>query len=83
MQQVTLDDSRRPVAPLRCRCTGVRGADAGCSPTDGYSYEREAIAGWISTKNRSSPMTNLPLMTTLLTPNYTLKMAIDRWRSSQ
>lgn len=50
---------------------------------DGYSYEREAIAGWISTKNRSSPMTNLPLMTTLLTPNYTLKMAINRWRSSQ
>nr|XP_061796041.1 WD repeat, SAM and U-box domain-containing protein 1 isoform X2 [Nerophis lumbriciformis] len=50
---------------------------------DGYSYEREAITMWINTKNRSSPMTNLPLLTTLLTPNHTLKMAIARWRTSQ
>ncbi|KAG7464101.1 hypothetical protein MATL_G00183690 [Megalops atlanticus] len=50
---------------------------------DGYSYEREAIESWINSKNRSSPMTNLPLQTTALTPNRTLKMAIGRWRSSQ
>ncbi|KAJ8255765.1 hypothetical protein COCON_G00196290 [Conger conger] len=50
---------------------------------DGYSYEREAIQSWINTKNRSSPMTNLPLQTTILTPNRTLKMAIERWKSSQ
>lgn len=49
---------------------------------DGYSYEREAIEGWICTKNRTSPMTNLPLPTTLLTANHTLKMAISRWRTS-
>ncbi|XP_039983704.1 WD repeat, SAM and U-box domain-containing protein 1 isoform X1 [Xiphias gladius] len=49
---------------------------------DGYSYEREAIEGWINTKNRSSPMTNLPLLTTLLTPNHTLKMAIGRWKTT-
>ncbi|XP_063068591.1 WD repeat, SAM and U-box domain-containing protein 1 isoform X2 [Engraulis encrasicolus] len=49
---------------------------------DGYSYEREAIESWIRTKNRSSPMTNLPLQTTLLTPNHTLKMAISRWKTS-
>ncbi|XP_010728257.3 WD repeat, SAM and U-box domain-containing protein 1 isoform X2 [Larimichthys crocea] len=49
---------------------------------DGYSYEREAIKSWINTKNRSSPMTNLPLLTTLLTPNHTLKMAIGRWKTS-
>ncbi|XP_029313781.1 WD repeat, SAM and U-box domain-containing protein 1 [Cottoperca gobio] len=49
---------------------------------DGYSYEREAINSWINTKNRSSPMTNLPLLTTLLTPNHTLKMAIGRWKTS-
>ncbi|KAM9765174.1 WD repeat, SAM and U-box domain-containing protein 1 isoform 2-T6 [Menidia menidia] len=48
---------------------------------DGYSYEREAIESWINTKNRSSPMTNLPLLTTLLTPNHTLKMAIGRWKT--
>ncbi|KAG7222332.1 hypothetical protein INR49_026758 [Caranx melampygus] len=49
---------------------------------DGYSYEREAIESWINTKNRSSPMTNLPLLTTLLTPNHTLKMAISRWKTT-
>ncbi|KAK1798080.1 hypothetical protein P4O66_000580 [Electrophorus voltai] len=50
---------------------------------DGYSYEREAIESWIGTRSRSSPMTNLPLQTTLLTPNRTLKMAIFRWSSSR
>ncbi|XP_051998028.1 WD repeat, SAM and U-box domain-containing protein 1-like [Xyrauchen texanus] len=49
---------------------------------DGYSYEREAIESWINTSNRSSPMTNLPLQTNTLTPNRTLKMAIQRWRAS-
>lgn len=51
--------------------------------TDGYSYEREAIDSWIQTRNRSSPMTNLPLVTTLLTPNHTLKMAIGRWKTNR
>ncbi|KAL6484625.1 hypothetical protein MHYP_G00066700 [Metynnis hypsauchen] len=49
---------------------------------DGYSYEREAIKSWINTSNHSSPMTNLPLHSTILTPNRTLKMAIDRWKAS-
>ncbi|XP_048455515.1 WD repeat, SAM and U-box domain-containing protein 1 isoform X1 [Rhincodon typus] len=47
--------------------------------SDGYSYEREAIESWINTKKRTSPMTNKPLETSLITPNRTLKMAIDRW----
>ncbi|KAG8559892.1 hypothetical protein GDO81_017481 [Engystomops pustulosus] len=46
--------------------------------SDGYSYERKAIESWISTK-RTSPMTNLPLENLLLTPNRTLKMALNRW----
>ncbi|KAJ8352244.1 hypothetical protein SKAU_G00237200 [Synaphobranchus kaupii] len=50
---------------------------------DGFSYEREAIESWINSKNRSSPLTNLPLQTTVVTPNRTLKMAIGRWKSSQ
>uniref|UniRef100_A0A3B4D0Q6 WD repeat, SAM and U-box domain-containing protein 1 n=1 Tax=Pygocentrus nattereri TaxID=42514 RepID=A0A3B4D0Q6_PYGNA len=49
---------------------------------DGYSYEREAIKSWINTSNHSSPMTNLPLHSTILTPNRTLKMAIDRWKAT-
>uniref|UniRef100_A0A672I7W9 WD repeat, SAM and U-box domain-containing protein 1 n=1 Tax=Salarias fasciatus TaxID=181472 RepID=A0A672I7W9_SALFA len=50
---------------------------------DGYSYERQSIESWIRGKNKSSPMTNLPLQTSLLTPNRSLKAAITRWRSSQ
>ncbi|XP_030643169.1 WD repeat, SAM and U-box domain-containing protein 1 [Chanos chanos] len=50
---------------------------------DGYSYEREAIESWLKTKNPCSPMTNLPLQTTLLTPNRTLRMAINRWRDKR
>ncbi|XP_039674924.1 WD repeat, SAM and U-box domain-containing protein 1-like isoform X1 [Perca fluviatilis] len=50
---------------------------------DGYSYERESMESWIRGKNKTSPMTNLLLQTTLLTPNRSLKMAITRWKSSQ
>ncbi|KAL7384467.1 hypothetical protein ABVT39_002856 [Epinephelus coioides] len=50
---------------------------------DGYSYERESIESWIRGDNKTSPMTNLLLQTTLLTPNRSLKMAITRWKSSQ
>ncbi|OXB52615.1 hypothetical protein ASZ78_014546 [Callipepla squamata] len=46
---------------------------------DGYSYEKEAMENWLSSKRRSSPMTNLPLSSPVLTPNRTLKMAISRW----
>uniref|UniRef100_A0A8C5VBM8 WD repeat, SAM and U-box domain-containing protein 1 n=1 Tax=Microcebus murinus TaxID=30608 RepID=A0A8C5VBM8_MICMU len=47
--------------------------------SDGYSYEREAMENWISKKKRTSPMTNLVLPSLVLTPNRTLKMAINRW----
>uniref|UniRef100_H3DGE9 WD repeat, SAM and U-box domain-containing protein 1 n=1 Tax=Tetraodon nigroviridis TaxID=99883 RepID=H3DGE9_TETNG len=48
---------------------------------DGYSYERASIQSWLSGKNKTSPMTNLPLQTTILTPNRSLKTAIRRWES--
>ncbi|OCT63506.1 hypothetical protein XELAEV_18044607mg [Xenopus laevis] len=51
--------------------------------SDGYSYERKAIEDWISRKKRTSPMTNLPLENLLLTPNRTLKMALNRWLERQ
>uniref|UniRef100_A0A8C6RFW0 WD repeat, SAM and U-box domain-containing protein 1 n=1 Tax=Nannospalax galili TaxID=1026970 RepID=A0A8C6RFW0_NANGA len=47
--------------------------------SDGYSYEKEAMESWISKKKRTSPMTNLALPSLVLTPNRTLKMAINRW----
>ncbi|XP_040827540.1 WD repeat, SAM and U-box domain-containing protein 1 isoform X3 [Ochotona curzoniae] len=50
---------------------------------DGYSYEKEAMENWISKKKRTSPMTNLVLSSLVLTPNRTLKMAINRWLETQ
>ncbi|XP_075385805.1 WD repeat, SAM and U-box domain-containing protein 1 isoform X1 [Tenrec ecaudatus] len=47
--------------------------------SDGYSYEKEAMENWIGKKKRTSPMTNLTLPSVVLTPNRTLKMAINRW----
>ncbi|XP_040827541.1 WD repeat, SAM and U-box domain-containing protein 1 isoform X4 [Ochotona curzoniae] len=51
--------------------------------SDGYSYEKEAMENWISKKKRTSPMTNLVLSSLVLTPNRTLKMAINRWLETQ
>ncbi|KAJ1700943.1 hypothetical protein LUZ63_000722 [Rhynchospora breviuscula] len=46
---------------------------------DGYTYEAEAIKGWLDSDHRTSPMTNLPLPHPELTPNYALRSAIQEW----
>ncbi|KAI7740465.1 hypothetical protein M8C21_003689, partial [Ambrosia artemisiifolia] len=51
-----------------------------CVAADGYTYERMAIEKWFK-ENDSSPMTNLPLTSRSLTPNYTLLSAILEWKS--
>uniref|UniRef100_A0A674EU43 WD repeat, SAM and U-box domain-containing protein 1 n=1 Tax=Salmo trutta TaxID=8032 RepID=A0A674EU43_SALTR len=85
----------RKVEALKAELTGLDAPDEFLCPitrevmkdpviaADGYSYEREAIESWISAKNRSSPMTNLPLPTTLIMPNRSLKTAIGRWTATQ
>ncbi|XP_029488679.1 WD repeat, SAM and U-box domain-containing protein 1-like isoform X2 [Oncorhynchus nerka] len=85
----------RKVDALKAELTGLDAPDEFLCPitrevmkdpviaADGYSYEREAIESWISAKNRSSPMTNLPLPTTLVMPNRSLKTAIGRWTATQ
>ncbi|GAB4837986.1 hypothetical protein Ancab_027513 [Ancistrocladus abbreviatus] len=47
---------------------------------DGYTYERRAIEAWLETHN-ISPVTNAELTHFLLTPNKTLRSAIQDWRS--
>ncbi|XP_028096898.1 U-box domain-containing protein 52-like [Camellia sinensis] len=42
-----------------------------CVAVDGYTYDRKAIQTWLE-ENDKSPMTNLPLPTRNLIPNYTL-----------
>eukprot|EP00795_Rhopilema_esculentum_P014857 gene14856-5981_t len=46
--------------------------------SDGFSYERSAITGWIESGKVTSPMTNAPLNNPNLTPNRSLKNAIMR-----
>ena len=50
--------------------------------SDGYSYERSAIAAWLgSGGDPVSPMTNDPLLSPTLTPNRSLKLLIERFLS--
>lgn len=46
---------------------------------DGYTYEEEALRGWLDTGHNTSPMTNLQLPHLNLVPNRTLRSAIQEW----
>jgi hypothetical protein len=47
---------------------------------DGFTYEYEAIKAWLK-KHNVSPATQLRLHHLTLTPNHTLRSAIQEWRS--
>ncbi|KAK4363069.1 hypothetical protein RND71_018310 [Anisodus tanguticus] len=47
---------------------------------DGYTYEGDAIKGWLYSGHDTSPMTNLKLDTCDLIPNYALYRAIQEWQ---
>lgn len=49
--------------------------------SDGHSYEKWAIAKWLTTKE-SSPMTGLKLDHLVYYPDQTLKSMIDQWRET-
>jgi hypothetical protein len=46
---------------------------------DGFTYEAEAIRGWLDAAD-TSPMTNLRLANRTLTPNKALRSAILEWQ---
>ncbi|KAG9441294.1 hypothetical protein H6P81_017148 [Aristolochia fimbriata] len=46
---------------------------------DGYTYEAEAIKGWLDSDHDTSPMTNLKLSHLELIPNHALRSAIQEW----
>lgn len=50
--------------------------------SDGHTYERVAIAKWFNGR-KTSPMTNLPLRSTALTPNRALQSSITEFLSKQ
>ncbi|XP_020084541.1 U-box domain-containing protein 33-like isoform X2 [Ananas comosus] len=47
---------------------------------DGFTYEAEAIRGWIESGHDTSPMTNQKLLRLELIPNHTLRSSIQEWR---
>jgi len=49
---------------------------------DGHTYEREAIAKWLSSHD-TSPITNLPLANKVLRPNHNLKSVIQEMKSNK
>uniref|UniRef100_A0A2P2JS06 RING-type E3 ubiquitin transferase n=3 Tax=Rhizophora mucronata TaxID=61149 RepID=A0A2P2JS06_RHIMU len=46
---------------------------------DGFTYEAEAIRGWLDSGHDTSPMTNLKLEHCNLVPNHALRSAIQEW----
>ncbi|XP_054800583.1 U-box domain-containing protein 32-like isoform X2 [Prosopis cineraria] len=50
---------------------------------DGFTYEEDAIRGWLDSGHNTSPMTNLQLEHTNLVPNYALLNAIQEWQQLQ
>lgn len=50
---------------------------------DGFSYELEAIDHWLQAGRDTSPMTNLRLKHTFLTPNHTLRSLIEDWQTNK
>ncbi|RWW21287.1 hypothetical protein GW17_00014577 [Ensete ventricosum] len=50
---------------------------------DGFTYEGEAIKGWLSSGKETSPMTNLRLSDCELVPNHALRSAIQGWVQHQ
>ncbi|XP_061360041.1 U-box domain-containing protein 33-like isoform X2 [Gastrolobium bilobum] len=49
---------------------------------DGFTYEAEAIRGWLDSGHDTSPMTNLQLAHHNLVPNRALRSAIQDWLQS-
>ncbi|XP_057980034.1 U-box domain-containing protein 33 isoform X1 [Malania oleifera] len=46
---------------------------------DGFTYEAEAIRGWLDSGNDTSPMTNHKLAHCNLVPNQAIRSAIQEW----
>ncbi|KAH7577941.1 hypothetical protein JRO89_XS01G0318700 [Xanthoceras sorbifolium] len=46
---------------------------------DGYTYEAEALKGWLESGHNTSPITNLQLPHRHFVPNHSLRSAIQEW----
>ena len=46
---------------------------------DGYTYEAEALKGWLDSGYDTSPVTNTKLAHWYFVPNHALRYAIQEW----
>lgn len=53
-----------------------------CVAADGFTYDRNAIEEWFE-EHDTSPVTNLPILSKILIPNYALVSAIIEWKSGK
>lgn len=49
--------------------------------SSGQTFERSAIEKWFADGNKSCPLTLIPLDTSILRPNKTLKQSIEEWKN--
>jgi hypothetical protein len=61
-----------------CSISGAIFEDPVCTD-DGHTYERLQIQEWLDRGNMTSPLTNLRLRSTTLTPNFALRNAIEEF----
>ncbi|XP_061352427.1 U-box domain-containing protein 44-like [Gastrolobium bilobum] len=73
---------RRPLMPLQSFYCPIS-LDIMVDPVEtstGKTFERSAIEKWFAEGNNHCPLTMLPLDTSILRPNKTLKQSIQEWK---
>ncbi|KAF7141015.1 hypothetical protein RHSIM_Rhsim06G0038700 [Rhododendron simsii] len=79
---VSYEESRRPPPYFICPILQDIMVDPHVA-ADGYTYELEALKGWLDGGHSTSPMTNLQLPHCNVVPNHGLRSAIQEWQQLQ
>ncbi|XP_058220962.1 U-box domain-containing protein 33-like isoform X2 [Rhododendron vialii] len=80
--QVSSDENRRTPPYFICPILQDIMVDPHVA-ADGYTYELEAVRGWLDGGHSTSPMTNLQLPHCNIVPNHSLRSAIQEWQQLQ
>ncbi|KAF7141770.1 hypothetical protein RHSIM_Rhsim06G0039100 [Rhododendron simsii] len=80
--QVSSEESCRPPPYFICPILQDIMVDPHVA-ADGYTYELEALRGWLDGGHSTSPMTNLQLPHCNVVPNHGLRSAIQEWQQLQ
>ncbi|KAF7140236.1 hypothetical protein RHSIM_Rhsim06G0041400 [Rhododendron simsii] len=80
--QVSSEESRRSPPYFICPILQDIMVDPHVA-ADGYTYELEAVRGWLDGGHNTSPMTNLQLPHCNIVPNHSLRSAIQEWQQLQ